>query len=467
VSQSLLLMGIIIRAMVAFAPDPLWYDEAFSVLVARLPLRQLLAATAADVHPPLYYMLLRAWLHVVDGLPLAMRARSLSFVLSLVVLALWALVLRHERLDGVTREVAWWIALIVPSQVWFAAEARMYMLLTALVLALWRVLHWRRSVARAIATAALVLGVLLTHNAGLVYVAVLVLFVQPSVASVLPWSVGVVSWALLWGLPSMAGQVAATSSGYWVWLPNLGTVVYMLYRSVFYAGETTPEMLTNLSGLVFGACTFWAVLHAIRQRVRTIWVPVLVVVVLVALSYILGHGVLLHRVLLPASLFLSISWASVLMEVDEYPFSAAFAVTFAVLWLTSISFVGGRFDSGIPWAVEYLQAAPADVVYVNLSASPIELLLYDLPAPVRVSPDRYGGGMQSGLTTDALAQFGVYTVDLDALAWQDAWVLLFESPFTPAGEIAYMRAAIAAHDGVLVQRHDDEFTWGELWRLTR
>src|SRR6266498_48084 len=38
-----------------------WFDEAYSVVQARKPLGDLLAATAADTQPPLYYLLLGLW----------------------------------------------------------------------------------------------------------------------------------------------------------------------------------------------------------------------------------------------------------------------------------------------------------------------------------------------------------------------------------------------------------------------
>ncbi|MBM3134684.1 MAG: hypothetical protein FJZ89_05220, partial [Chloroflexi bacterium] len=38
--------------------QPLWWDEGTSVYFASQPLPDLTAATAADIHPPFYYLLL-------------------------------------------------------------------------------------------------------------------------------------------------------------------------------------------------------------------------------------------------------------------------------------------------------------------------------------------------------------------------------------------------------------------------
>ena len=42
--------------------DSLWYDETVSTLLAGSPLPDLIRHTAGDIHPPLYYILLRGWL---------------------------------------------------------------------------------------------------------------------------------------------------------------------------------------------------------------------------------------------------------------------------------------------------------------------------------------------------------------------------------------------------------------------
>src|SRR5689334_13498012 len=39
----------------------IWWDEGFSVFLARLPLGEMLTATAHDTHPPVYYAVLSLW----------------------------------------------------------------------------------------------------------------------------------------------------------------------------------------------------------------------------------------------------------------------------------------------------------------------------------------------------------------------------------------------------------------------
>jgi uncharacterized membrane protein len=53
-----------------------WFDEAYSIMVAKQPLDQLLHLTAIDTHPPLYYMILKAWAGMFGWGELALRSLS-------------------------------------------------------------------------------------------------------------------------------------------------------------------------------------------------------------------------------------------------------------------------------------------------------------------------------------------------------------------------------------------------------
>lgn len=113
----------------------LWFDETYSVLVASLPVGRLLAVTAAnDAHPPLYYLMLHAWLGLFgDG---EGAVRSLSVVISApIVLLTW---LFGRRLVGSAPAlVAAAFVAVAPSQVAAGQEARMYGLLSLAALASW------------------------------------------------------------------------------------------------------------------------------------------------------------------------------------------------------------------------------------------------------------------------------------------------------------------------------------------
>ena len=117
-----------------------------------------------DNHPPLYFLLMRAWRMIFGDSPAAVRA--LSAVFSIIAVALMYDVAR--RLHGQTAAV--WAALIMAvagPQIQFAQEARSYMLLVTLGLAaldaLVRIEEDGPSNWRLIALGASVLGTMLSH----------------------------------------------------------------------------------------------------------------------------------------------------------------------------------------------------------------------------------------------------------------------------------------------------------------
>jgi 4-amino-4-deoxy-L-arabinose transferase-like glycosyltransferase len=113
-----------------YTHSDMWLDEALSVNVARLPLRDLHAALKQDGAPPLYYVLLHFWMKAFGAGDVA--ARSLSGVCMVgAVVATW---FAARRFAGTT--VAW-VAVIVmalnPYAIRYATEARMYALEILLV----------------------------------------------------------------------------------------------------------------------------------------------------------------------------------------------------------------------------------------------------------------------------------------------------------------------------------------------
>src|ERR1051325_2259176 len=70
--------GVLVAGLVFFfwTRSDLWLDEALSVNIARLPLRDLPTALKHDGAPPLYYVLLHVWTAVLGSGDWAVRALS-------------------------------------------------------------------------------------------------------------------------------------------------------------------------------------------------------------------------------------------------------------------------------------------------------------------------------------------------------------------------------------------------------
>lgn len=121
--------------------QPLWWDEGWSVYFAAADVSTLLELTAVDIHPPLYYLLLRAWSEVVGwGAP---SARLLSVLIGTAAVPL--LFLAGRRLFGRRAGlVAAALLAVSPLHVYYSQEVRMYGLVTLLgLLALLFALRWQ------------------------------------------------------------------------------------------------------------------------------------------------------------------------------------------------------------------------------------------------------------------------------------------------------------------------------------
>ncbi len=120
------------------AGQSLWSDEGNSVALAARPFAQIARDAANDIHPPLYYFLLRIWTRIFGTTEVALR--SLSALLGvLLVLATAELGRRiFSRVTGLTAGI---LAAAAPFQVYYSQEVRMYILL-ALEAALALLLFW-------------------------------------------------------------------------------------------------------------------------------------------------------------------------------------------------------------------------------------------------------------------------------------------------------------------------------------
>lgn len=110
----------------------LWHDEAFSALYIRYPLKEMMYRIGLDVHPPLYYWILKLWAMIFGSGLLSLRSLSILFGL-LTVYAGYLFVkeaFKNERLAI----LAGLLLAINPFQIQYSLEARMYTLGTFLIL---------------------------------------------------------------------------------------------------------------------------------------------------------------------------------------------------------------------------------------------------------------------------------------------------------------------------------------------
>ncbi len=113
--------------------QPLWADEGYSLFFATRDLPTLLDRTALDIHPPLYYVALQAWMALFGKTDIA--ARMLSVLIGVATIPL--LYLLVKRLFGNARLALVTAALLAasPFHIYYSQEIRMYGMVTLLGLA--------------------------------------------------------------------------------------------------------------------------------------------------------------------------------------------------------------------------------------------------------------------------------------------------------------------------------------------
>jgi mannosyltransferase len=128
------LLGIILLMAAALrfyhlGAQSLWNDEGTTVALVQRDIPTILRNAAADIHPPLYYLVLHAWIKVTGISEFAVRAFSALAGVGLVL----AIYLLGRAL--LRRDIALLAALytgLAPFQVYYAQETRMYLWATLL-----------------------------------------------------------------------------------------------------------------------------------------------------------------------------------------------------------------------------------------------------------------------------------------------------------------------------------------------
>jgi hypothetical protein len=108
---------------------PLWADEGIAQGIASHSVAGVFEALRMDGSPPLYYLLLNAWMRLFGDGEAALHALSLLFALACVPAALWAGWAVFGRAGGLVAAV---LAAVNPYLSSYAHEARMYTLLSLL-----------------------------------------------------------------------------------------------------------------------------------------------------------------------------------------------------------------------------------------------------------------------------------------------------------------------------------------------
>lgn len=222
----------------------IWSDEAFSLLLSKLPPDQIIAHAIQDVHPPLYYLVLHAWMVFFGESVFAARSLSALAGVGTVLLGMWLLRLlstsRASLLGG-------GLLALLPMAVRYSQEIRMYSLFgffmmgAAIALIYW-VSNPTNNKALAAFSALMLSGAYLHYFAG-VCMASFWCFVLFSAIRDKTVRLDLSKWCLanlfvflfyLPWIPSFLHQM--TNSGFsWIVRPDLHTVAAVVWQFINYS----------------------------------------------------------------------------------------------------------------------------------------------------------------------------------------------------------------------------------------
>ena len=115
------------KTPLVFLVQPLWRDEAFSYLLAKKNIFQILVLSAKDFSPPLYYLILHFWMKIFGSSEIALR--SLSFVFFWATLYIVYLFLFNIFKFSLKKSFFYLLFFLINQLLlYYAFEARMYLM---------------------------------------------------------------------------------------------------------------------------------------------------------------------------------------------------------------------------------------------------------------------------------------------------------------------------------------------------
>lgn len=295
---------------------PLWYDENFTLLLARLPFRDMLAATAGDVHPPLWYIIEWSIYHASPNAP-AWVIRVPALIFSLASLPLFWRIMVTIGINPRVQFAAMSLMSVLPFQIYYAQDGRMYALLQfGVLLTLFAALR-RKYILTLLGSILL----LYTQNYGLLYLPAiaLVTWIRER-ETVFNWTTSAMVTAGIFWFPwakVIANQMDEIGGRYWIMDDSVGAVLTILYRLVWTDAMPQALMIAAyfvvFSALICGMIAFVRSSHPERATVAIMaFVPLLAAWVV----SVVWHPILIFRPLIGISpfLYLIVCWS-----LDENP----------------------------------------------------------------------------------------------------------------------------------------------------
>lgn len=413
-----------------------WYDEVFSAALAQLPLKRLLQATVADVHPPAYYLLI--WgINQAVGTPNEALLRLPSLLAGLGFIGVVYRLGRALEMRAAAVWAATALATLAPFQIYYSQELRSYALLTLAVSLAALGLVERRAWLFALGS----LAALYLHHLAAPFIAVQCLLALttrrwpwPKLLATLA-SIGV---GYLPGAALTVYQMRQITGNYWIPpLSSPGRVVAVLDDLIFFSPGNTFVIASGLltaAALVIIAAD-WRRLVERPYLLLSTALP-LAVISLVSVTW---QPVLISRIVAPLAPFYYLLLADVITV--SWRRAAAWAVP-ALVCITCINLIGPMVgDVGRQAGKEIFYSIPAQKGDAFYHANVGSYLIWqhyrpDLPHYLWPNKNDLSQSLSNGTKTAlGLTQAGFPSAACTHKRW---WVIYFHNPTTSLAEIDYI-----------------------------
>ena len=304
----------LIVTLINLGAEDVWFDEAFTALDARLPLSRLIGAVAADVHPPLWFLLEWVNIRLLGLSEFSLRLPAALFHAGAVA-ALFRLV--SHLSDRQAGYLAAGLAALLPGQIWIAQEARTYALLSCLAIMALNALYVDRNWHRFWLLTTLVSY---THSLALMYVAMLGVL-----AVTVDWRNGLramlkVGFAYLPWLFVLLRQILFVNSSYWI--PDVSTFNGISYWLLFTTvSARAPFWILPLALAVVAVFSAIGLYVAARNTKHLSGIGVMAIMppIMLALVNASWRSILVPKPLNVSTLMLIGLWAIVFMRASNLP----------------------------------------------------------------------------------------------------------------------------------------------------
>ncbi len=470
----------------------LWYDENFTLILARLPFDRMIAATAGDVHPPLWYLIEWTFIRLFPD-PLLLPAWTLripAFACSLFAFVFCARVLNEFDIPERVKFAALLLMAVLPMQLWYAQEARMYALLElevilALLFALrgnfiglflssFAMLYTQNYSVFYLASIGLVILLIDDWRSTRNRLRILITAYSLSAVAFLPWALVV------------SKQMSTISGRYWIQEQNIGDALNTIYK-LFWASSMPGFGLLSALLVTFMAVTV-GVIHLLKSKHPSRWTILVMAfgpLVMAWIASLLWQPILLFRPLIGVTPFLylaSVWWVDELFAANQIKSWREAVIASALIAPIFVSGVGGYYKnipamkndgavSPLIDALDYVKAnwQNGDVLYYTDDGPMINLLPYagNLPQyEMTACGDRLNTGPVLGsLSPSTREAIGITMAELNELQFKRAWVFAPRSPLHPQCYEDHI-APFASGDPLIVV-DDNQFITSGVWLVER